>query len=105
MNEIPKFQVSGDLPFGRDGHTCCVIGSKMYVYGGYEESHVRFGIDGKRFIFTVGLNSGPNLGQIWSYFINPSLSSYGFEGLSIYCMSTVLRNDKQFSQSQYNKSK
>ena len=29
--------VSGDIPGARDGHSCCVIRDKMFVFGGYEE--------------------------------------------------------------------
>jgi len=29
--------VSGDIPGARDGHSACVIGDKMFVFGGFEE--------------------------------------------------------------------
>ena len=29
--------VNGDIPGERDGHSACVIGHYMYVFGGYEE--------------------------------------------------------------------
>jgi len=30
-------QVSGDVPGARDGHSSCVIGDRMFIFGGYEE--------------------------------------------------------------------
>ena len=41
-------QVTGQIPAERDGHTSCVINDNMYVFGGYEETHFRFGLDGKK---------------------------------------------------------
>ncbi|XP_067943596.1 kelch domain-containing protein 3-like [Watersipora subatra] len=35
-------EVSGTKPPGRDGHSCTVIGDKMYLFGGYEESSRSF---------------------------------------------------------------
>ena len=29
--------VGGSIPLARDGHSACVIGEKIYVFGGYEE--------------------------------------------------------------------
>merc|ERR1712107_664088 len=36
-------EVTGDIPGQRDGHSACVIGDFMYVFGGYEENIERFG--------------------------------------------------------------
>jgi len=38
-------KVNGDIPGERDGHSACVIGHYMYVFGGYEEIIERFGQD------------------------------------------------------------
>ena len=35
--------VAGNIPPERDGHSACVINDSMYVFGGYEESHSRYG--------------------------------------------------------------
>ena len=35
--------VVGNIPPERDGHSACVINDSMYVFGGYEESHSRYG--------------------------------------------------------------
>ena len=29
--------MQGKPPAARDGHTACVIGSRLYIFGGYEE--------------------------------------------------------------------
>ena len=29
--------MKGKPPAARDGHTACVIGSRIYIFGGYEE--------------------------------------------------------------------
>ena len=29
--------MSGDVPGARDGHSSCVIGDRMFIFGGYEE--------------------------------------------------------------------
>ena len=29
--------MQGKPPAARDGHTACVIGSRIYIFGGYEE--------------------------------------------------------------------
>ncbi|XP_044183332.1 kelch domain-containing protein 3-like isoform X1 [Acropora muricata] len=34
--------VQGKPPAARDGHTACVIGSRIYIFGGYEEEGERF---------------------------------------------------------------
>ncbi|XP_061162485.1 ankyrin repeat and SOCS box protein 3-like [Saccostrea echinata] len=34
--------VKGNIPNARDGHSACVIGNKMYIFGGYEEEIDRF---------------------------------------------------------------
>ena len=41
--------VSGDIPAARDGHSSCVIGDSMYIFGGYEETNYRFGLDVYRY--------------------------------------------------------
>ncbi len=40
-------QVHGQIPAERDGHSSCIINDRMYVFGGYEETQFRFGLDGK----------------------------------------------------------
>jgi len=40
---LPK--VTGDIPAARDGHSSCVIEGCMYIFGGYEETNYRFGLD------------------------------------------------------------
>ena len=35
--------MAGNIPPERDGHSACVINDSMYVFGGYEESHSRYG--------------------------------------------------------------
>lgn len=37
--------VSGDIPGARDGHSCCVIRDKMFVFGGFEEGVQKFSND------------------------------------------------------------
>ena len=37
--------VTGDIPAARDGHSSCVIDNNMYIFGGYEETNYRFGLD------------------------------------------------------------
>ena len=37
--------VTGDIPAARDGHSSCVIDNNMYIFGGYEETNFRFGLD------------------------------------------------------------
>lgn len=37
--------VSGNVPGARDGHSACVIGHSMYIFGGYEEDEDRFSND------------------------------------------------------------
>jgi len=32
-----KPETHGQPPAARDGHTACVIGHRMYIFGGYEE--------------------------------------------------------------------
>ena len=36
---------SGTPPPERDGHTSCIIGDWLYIHGGYEELHLRFGAE------------------------------------------------------------
>ena len=42
-------KVTGDVPAARDGHSSCVIGDNMYIFGGYEETNYRFGLDVYRY--------------------------------------------------------
>ena len=51
--EWSKPHVTGDKPFPRDGHTASVINGHMYVFGGYEESQYRFGLDVYRLNLTT----------------------------------------------------
>ena len=37
-----QLAVNGSVPGARDGHSACVIGEKMYVFGGYEEDVDKF---------------------------------------------------------------
>ena len=30
-------EVTGSIPPARDGHSACMIGEKIYIFGGYEE--------------------------------------------------------------------
>lgn len=41
--ETPK--VSGNLPGARDGHSACIIGARMYIFGGFEEVIDQFSCD------------------------------------------------------------
>jgi len=43
--------VVGPVPGARDGHSACVIGDAMYVFGGYEEDEDRFSNEVHRFSF------------------------------------------------------
>lgn len=39
-------EVSGpNLPGARDGHSACIVGSKMYIFGGFEEVIDQFSCD------------------------------------------------------------
>ncbi len=51
-----KPAVRGQIPAERDGHSACIIGDHMYIFGGYEEMQFRFGLDGKkkRIVMTYG---------------------------------------------------
>lgn len=40
-------RVRGQIPAERDGHSACIIKDHMYVFGGYEETQLRFGFDGE----------------------------------------------------------
>jgi len=40
-------RVTGIVPPERDGHSACVIDDHMFVFGGYEETQFRFGLDGE----------------------------------------------------------
>ena len=42
---MPRPRVRGCIPGARDGHTACVIGKYMYIFGGYEEETDRFSQD------------------------------------------------------------
>ena len=42
--------VTGDIPAARDGHSSCVIEDCMYIFGGYEETNYRFGLDVYRYL-------------------------------------------------------
>jgi len=46
-------EVTGDIPGQRDGHSACVIGDFMFVFGGYEENIERFGQD----VYRLDLNT------------------------------------------------
>lgn len=46
-------EVYGDIPGERDGHSACVIGDFMYIFGGYEENFERFGQD----VYRLDLNT------------------------------------------------
>ncbi|KAF6018336.1 hypothetical protein EB796_023363 [Bugula neritina] len=35
-------KVTGTLPLARDGHSCCVVGNCMYLFGGFEEESMEF---------------------------------------------------------------
>lgn len=37
-----RVRTSGDKPSGRDGHSACVISSRMYIFGGFEERIDRY---------------------------------------------------------------
>jgi N-acetylneuraminic acid mutarotase len=37
--------VSGNLPGARDGHSACIVGHKMYIFGGFEENMDQFSCD------------------------------------------------------------
>jgi len=45
--------VTGDIPAARDGHSSCVIDNNMYIFGGYEETNFRFGLDVYRLNLTT----------------------------------------------------
>jgi N-acetylneuraminic acid mutarotase len=38
-------EVSGNLPGARDGHSACIVGHKMYIFGGFEEMMDQFSCD------------------------------------------------------------
>jgi hypothetical protein len=38
-------EVSGNLPGARDGHSACIVGSYMYIFGGFEEVIDQFSCD------------------------------------------------------------
>lgn len=38
-------EVSGNLPGARDGHSACIVGHKMYIFGGFEEMMDQFSRD------------------------------------------------------------
>ena len=38
-------KITGNVPAPRDGHSSCVINDCMYIFGGYEETNYRFGLD------------------------------------------------------------
>ncbi|XP_013382215.1 kelch domain-containing protein 3 [Lingula anatina] len=40
-----KPKTGGETPGARDGHAACVIGNRMYIFGGYEEEVYRFSND------------------------------------------------------------
>ena len=42
--------MTGDIPAARDGHSSCVIEDCMYIFGGYEETNYRFGLDVYRYL-------------------------------------------------------
>ena len=55
--------VAGNIPPERDGHSACVINDSMYVFGGYEESHSRYGqevykLDLKEMVWYLVMCSG-----------------------------------------------
>ena len=55
--------VAGNIPPERDGHSACVIDDSMYVFGGYEESHSRYGqevykLDLKEMVWYLVMCSG-----------------------------------------------
>ena len=55
--------VMGNIPPERDGHSACVIEDSMYVFGGYEESHSRYGqevykLDLKEMVWYLVMCSG-----------------------------------------------
>lgn len=37
--------VHGEIPGARDGHSACIIGSCMYIFGGYENDENEFSQD------------------------------------------------------------
>lgn len=37
--------VTGNLPGARDGHSACIVGSRMYIFGGFEEVIDQFSCD------------------------------------------------------------
>lgn len=37
--------MNGPIPPERDGHSACVVGQAMYIFGGYEEAQGRFGTE------------------------------------------------------------
>lgn len=43
--EWEKPHVSGTCPGARDGHSACIVGSKMYIFGGFEEMVDQFSCD------------------------------------------------------------
>ena len=55
--------MAGNIPPERDGHSACVIDDSMYVFGGYEESHSRYGqevykLDLKEMVWYLVMCSG-----------------------------------------------
>lgn len=53
-----RIAVAGDVPGARDGHSSCVVGDKMYIFGGYEEEIDRFSNDIHYLDFTTWRWSG-----------------------------------------------
>lgn len=37
--------MSGSLPGARDGHSACIVGSRMFIFGGFEEVIDQFSCD------------------------------------------------------------
>ena len=53
-----KPQTHGQPPAARDGHTACVIGSRMYIFGGPKSEH--FGVQKRRHLRWSRVNARPN---------------------------------------------
>ncbi|CAB0002345.1 unnamed protein product [Nesidiocoris tenuis] len=53
-------QVSGVIPCSRDGHSACVIGNTMYIFGGYEEEFERYSQD----VYALNLDT-----YCWNYIV------------------------------------
>lgn len=63
--------MQGKPPAARDGHTACVIGSRIYIFGGYEEE---VGIS--EFVDACIHNNITGEGYIVPIIIDPCFSSH-----------------------------